>query len=301
MHGTTPFRGTRTALSRAAARPMLAPMPLKLIAGPPNSGRTGAVLERFRAAAGRDPVLVVPTGDDVERFERELTSRRRAGDRRLGLHLRPPLRPGRAGRRSASRASPQSHPAPADRPRGGFAGGAEAARGILAAARLPGRPRRADLRASGGARRSGDAEATRGRGGAVRARDRCALRGLRRGPREAGAPRPAFACGGGHIGTARESGGMECAAGLPLRLRRPHGRAAGADPRAVGGEQRHHRPPLGGPRGADLGPGRAVRSAPRRRGAWRSRSCAASPDSPRARPCSRSSAASASRSPRGRR
>jgi ATP-dependent helicase/DNAse subunit B len=53
---------------------MLAAMPLSLIAGPPNSGRTGAILERFRATASRDPVLVVPTVDDVERFERELTS-----------------------------------------------------------------------------------------------------------------------------------------------------------------------------------------------------------------------------------
>jgi len=49
-------------------------MPLKLIAGPPNSGRAGVVLDRFRAAAGRDPVLVVPTVDDVERFEEELTA-----------------------------------------------------------------------------------------------------------------------------------------------------------------------------------------------------------------------------------
>jgi ATP-dependent helicase/DNAse subunit B len=49
-------------------------MALSLITGPPNSGRTGAVLDRFRAAVDRDPVLVVPTVDDVERFERELTS-----------------------------------------------------------------------------------------------------------------------------------------------------------------------------------------------------------------------------------
>src|SRR6476619_3586420 len=48
-------------------------MSLTLITGPPNSGRTGAVLDGFRAAASRDPVLVVPTVDDVERFERELT------------------------------------------------------------------------------------------------------------------------------------------------------------------------------------------------------------------------------------
>ncbi|MFL5906267.1 MAG: PD-(D/E)XK nuclease family protein [Solirubrobacterales bacterium] len=48
-------------------------MTLNLIVGPPNSGRTGAILDGFRDAAGRDPVLVVPTVDDVERFEEELT------------------------------------------------------------------------------------------------------------------------------------------------------------------------------------------------------------------------------------
>jgi ATP-dependent helicase/DNAse subunit B len=48
-------------------------MSLKLIIGPPNSGRTGAVLDAFRSVAARDPVLVVPTVDDVERFEGELT------------------------------------------------------------------------------------------------------------------------------------------------------------------------------------------------------------------------------------
>lgn len=47
-------------------------MPLKLIHGPPNSGRTGVVRRRFAALAERDPVLVVPTLDDVFRFEREL-------------------------------------------------------------------------------------------------------------------------------------------------------------------------------------------------------------------------------------
>ena len=48
-------------------------MALSVIAGPPNSGRTGAILEVFRAALPRDPILVVPTADDVERFEEELT------------------------------------------------------------------------------------------------------------------------------------------------------------------------------------------------------------------------------------
>ncbi|MGZ5316369.1 MAG: PD-(D/E)XK nuclease family protein, partial [Solirubrobacterales bacterium] len=49
-------------------------MSLSVVAGPPNSGRTGAILDGFRAAVNRDPVLVVPTADDVERFEEELTS-----------------------------------------------------------------------------------------------------------------------------------------------------------------------------------------------------------------------------------
>jgi ATP-dependent helicase/DNAse subunit B len=47
-------------------------MPLKLIHGPPNSGRAGLVRRRFEAALDRDPVLVVPTLDDVHAFEREL-------------------------------------------------------------------------------------------------------------------------------------------------------------------------------------------------------------------------------------
>jgi ATP-dependent helicase/DNAse subunit B len=60
---------------------MLGAMPLNLIVGPPNSGRTGRVLDGFRAASARDPVLVVPTVDDVERFEQELT---RGGDGVIG-------------------------------------------------------------------------------------------------------------------------------------------------------------------------------------------------------------------------
>jgi len=47
-------------------------MPLKLIHGPPNSGRAGLIRRRFGAALDRDPVLVVPTADDVYSFEREL-------------------------------------------------------------------------------------------------------------------------------------------------------------------------------------------------------------------------------------
>src|ERR1700744_2951816 len=47
-------------------------MPLKLILGPPNSGRAGLVRRRYLGALERDPVLVVPTVDDVFAFEREL-------------------------------------------------------------------------------------------------------------------------------------------------------------------------------------------------------------------------------------
>ena len=50
-------------------------MTLSLIVGPPNSGRTGRVIDGFLAAIQRDPVLVVPTLDDAERFETELTGR----------------------------------------------------------------------------------------------------------------------------------------------------------------------------------------------------------------------------------
>lgn len=50
-------------------------MTLALIGGPPNSGRTGIVLDRFEAAIDADPILVVPTSDDVDRFERELCGR----------------------------------------------------------------------------------------------------------------------------------------------------------------------------------------------------------------------------------
>ncbi len=51
-------------------------MSLELIVGPPNSGRAGAVLDRFAAEQDLDPLLVVPTRDDVDRFERELCGRR---------------------------------------------------------------------------------------------------------------------------------------------------------------------------------------------------------------------------------
>lgn len=47
-------------------------MSLKLIHGPPNSGRAGRIRRGLTAVFERDPVLVVPTRDDVYAFEREL-------------------------------------------------------------------------------------------------------------------------------------------------------------------------------------------------------------------------------------
>ncbi|HET7418593.1 MAG TPA: PD-(D/E)XK nuclease family protein [Solirubrobacterales bacterium] len=47
-------------------------MPLKLIHGPPNSGKRGVVRRELTEARDSDPILVVPTVDDVFAFEREL-------------------------------------------------------------------------------------------------------------------------------------------------------------------------------------------------------------------------------------
>jgi len=50
------------------------PVPLTLITGPANAAKAGAVLERFRAALPREPLLVVPTSADVEHYQRELAT-----------------------------------------------------------------------------------------------------------------------------------------------------------------------------------------------------------------------------------
>jgi RecB family exonuclease len=47
-------------------------VPLKLVHGPPNSGRAGIIRRDFTAALAREATLVVPTVDDVFDFEREL-------------------------------------------------------------------------------------------------------------------------------------------------------------------------------------------------------------------------------------
>jgi len=47
-------------------------MPLTLLTGPANSAKARAVLDGVRAALEREPLLVVPTSADVERYRREL-------------------------------------------------------------------------------------------------------------------------------------------------------------------------------------------------------------------------------------
>ena len=51
------------------------PMSLHLIHGPPNSGRAGLIRRGLLEVLDRDPVLVVPTADDVYAFERELSEK----------------------------------------------------------------------------------------------------------------------------------------------------------------------------------------------------------------------------------
>ncbi|MDX6637023.1 MAG: hypothetical protein QOJ01_534, partial [Solirubrobacterales bacterium] len=59
-------------------------MPVSLIVGPPNSGRAGEVISRLRGVADREPVLVVPTGQDAARFERDLC---RGGRTSIGITI----------------------------------------------------------------------------------------------------------------------------------------------------------------------------------------------------------------------
>ncbi|CAN5455650.1 hypothetical protein BH10ACT11_BH10ACT11_05090 [soil metagenome] len=57
---------------------------LKLIVGPPNSGRSGEVVRLLAAAAEREPILVVPSTEEAERFERDLC----AGGASIGISIR---------------------------------------------------------------------------------------------------------------------------------------------------------------------------------------------------------------------
>src|SRR5256885_1869091 len=77
MRDLRPFRGSETPWTSAATAPMLDRMAPKLIAGPPNSGRPGRILDGFGAMAGQARGLVVPNVEAGERFGEGLT---RGGD-----------------------------------------------------------------------------------------------------------------------------------------------------------------------------------------------------------------------------
>jgi RecB family exonuclease len=49
-------------------------MPLTLVTGPANAEKAGHVLAAYRAVLDREPLLVVPTAADVERYRRELAA-----------------------------------------------------------------------------------------------------------------------------------------------------------------------------------------------------------------------------------
>src|SRR5512147_844471 len=67
-------RSERGRAVRSSARfaTLLDPLPLRLVTGPANAAKAGVVLDACRAAAAREPLLVVPTVADVETYRREL-------------------------------------------------------------------------------------------------------------------------------------------------------------------------------------------------------------------------------------
>src|SRR5262245_61626136 len=50
-------------------------MALTLLAGPANAGKVALLLDRYLADLPREPLLIVPTGSDIERVERDLLGR----------------------------------------------------------------------------------------------------------------------------------------------------------------------------------------------------------------------------------
>ena len=91
-------------------------MALTLVTGPANAAKAQVVLERFRAALGRAPLLIVPRAADVEHYRRELAQTGAVlgvaveAVRRPGARDRPPRRPRRAGDLRRRRASTSSAP-----------------------------------------------------------------------------------------------------------------------------------------------------------------------------------------------
>src|SRR3954454_14633651 len=66
--------GCRSRQIRRRMRDPWESMPLTLVTGPANAEKAGHVLAAYRAALDREPLLVVPTAADVERYRRELAA-----------------------------------------------------------------------------------------------------------------------------------------------------------------------------------------------------------------------------------
>src|SRR3954471_21871798 len=60
--------------ARRSMRDPWTSVPLTLVTGPANAEKAGHVLAAYRAALDREPLLVVPTLADVERYLRELAA-----------------------------------------------------------------------------------------------------------------------------------------------------------------------------------------------------------------------------------
>ena len=73
-------------------------MGLTIVTGPANSAKAEVVLERYRLALARGPILVVPRAADVEHYRRELAAAGR-GARRARRAVRRPDARDRAARR----------------------------------------------------------------------------------------------------------------------------------------------------------------------------------------------------------
>ena len=253
---------------------------LTLVTGPANAEKARVVLDGFRAAADRAPLLVVPTFDDVARYRRELAEdglvfgtailrfghlaselARRAGVRGRGLT--------RLQRERVAAAAVAAAPL-------------DILRRVRRDAGLPRRARAPGERARAAARRSAALhERAAGLGGrhvarGLRGGARGAVRGL---PRRAGEDGPAGRRPASRRGARRPAGGPGALGrppGVPLRLRRPAPPAARGRCRA----RRHRR-------------GRVPVARRSRPGATRSPAARR-----RSRPCARSPTASSSCPPR---
>ncbi len=207
-------------------------MALDLIVGPPNSNRAGAVLDRLRGALDRDPVLVVPTGDDIVRFERELCAE---GVPQVGATIRTfasAVRRDRRPHRHPGAAAPLAATAPGAGARRRRLDGSSRAPPIVRLAGLLASSGHPDRRAPGRARIPRGPPGRRRRGGRRRRAGGGACSPLRRVRAPARRRRPLrrrVGRSGRGRSASRPAGCLGRRAGAHLRLRRPDGGPARPD------------------------------------------------------------------------